>query len=289
MTDDPTASKLPGIDFGRAFEATITPEVQKIASETNEAMPDETLEDLLVGFEFAAKQDDAGNEFWDARDLARLLDYSDYRNFLNIVEKAKESSRTAGISTDDHFVDATDMVDIGSGAVREVQTVLLSRYACYLIAQNGDARKRPIAFAQTYFAVQARRQEIQDRDIAAAAPLPKSESDPERTSRYSRLAEAEAGTLRLMPDPSRTYAWRRSVQPRIHRVRTSYPLRAPYPRLQGPSILHSRPQTFLRQVRYGPSGCRIARTLPPTLHAGPQRLSRRDSGLHPIAPRLHPR
>ena len=64
--------------------------------------------------------------------------------------------------------------------------------------------------------------------------------------------------------------WRRSVQPRIHRVRMSYPLRAPCPQLRGPSILHSRPQTFLRQVRCGPSGCRIARTLPPTLHAGLQ-------------------
>ena len=73
------------------------------------------------------------------------------------------------------------------------------------------------------------------------------------------------------------------------RVRTSYPPRAPYPRRRAPSIPRSRPRTFLRQARCGPSGCRIARTLPPTLHAGLQRLSRRDSGLRPIAPRLHPR
>ncbi len=171
MTEEPTASKLPDIDFGRAFEAAVTPEVQRIAAETNEAMLDDTIEDLLVGFELAAKQDDSGNDFWDARDLARLLDYLDFRNFLNIVEKAKDSSRTAGIPTADHFVDATDMIDIGKGAAREVQTILLTRYACYLIAQNGDARKRPIAFAQTYFAVQARRQEVQDQDIASAIPL----------------------------------------------------------------------------------------------------------------------
>src|ERR1700722_8498852 len=82
---------------------------------------------------------------------------------------------------------------------------------------------------------------------------------------------------------------RPSGPPRRRRVRTSYPLRAPYPRVRGPSTLHSRPQTFLRQVRCGPSGCRTARTLSPTLHEGLQRLSRRDSGLHPIAPRLHPR
>ena len=83
-------------------------------------------------------------------------------------------------------------------------------------------------------------------------------------------SDAEAGSLRLMPDPSPGLTpWRRSVQPRRRRVRTSYPLRAPYPRLRGPSTLRSRPQTFLRQVRCGPSGCQTARTLPPTLHAGP--------------------
>lgn len=171
MSYGASADKLPQIDFGKAFEDVVTPEIQRVAAETNESMADETIRDLLVAFELAAKQDDLGNEFWDARDLARLLDYSDYRNFQNIVDKAKNSSETAGISVADHFVDVTDMIDLGKGASREVKTIFLTRYACYLIAQNGDARKRPIAFAQTYFAVQARRQEIQDRDISGSAPF----------------------------------------------------------------------------------------------------------------------
>jgi DNA-damage-inducible protein D len=165
---EPTANKLPTIDFAEVFEGFIPANVQLVAVQTNEEMADDTIQDLLVAFEVAAKQDDVGNLFWDARDLARLLDYSDYRNFLGVVEKAKESSRNIKIPTEDHFVDATDMIDIGKGAVREVETILLTRYACYLIAQNGDARKRPIAFAQTYFAVQARRQEIQDQENAEA-------------------------------------------------------------------------------------------------------------------------
>ncbi|MDF0496175.1 DNA damage-inducible protein D [Bradyrhizobium yuanmingense] len=168
MADKPTADKLPPIAFVKAIESVISPEVQRVAAGTNASLTDETINDLLVAFEFAARHDREGNELWDARDLARLLDYSDYRNFLNIVEKAKDSSKTAGIAIEHHFVDATDMVDIGSGAVREVKTLLLSRYACYLIAQNGDPRKRPIAFAQTYFAVQARRQEVQDQSAAAS-------------------------------------------------------------------------------------------------------------------------
>lgn len=161
---EPTASKLPTIDFAEVFEGFIHPDAPFVAVQTNEGMEDDTIQDLLVAFEVAAKQDDAGNVFWDARDLARLLDYPEYRNFQSVVEKAKTSSKKVGIPIDDHFVDATDMVDIGRGAARSVETILLSRYACYLIAQNGDARKRPIAFAQTYFAVQARRQEIQDQE-----------------------------------------------------------------------------------------------------------------------------
>jgi DNA-damage-inducible protein D len=162
--NEPTASKLPSIDFAEVFEGFIPVDAPFVAVQTNEGMAEDTIRDLLVAFEIAAKQDDAGNVFWDARDLARLLDYSDYRNFLSVVEKAKISSKKVGIPIEDQFVDATDMVDIGSGAARPVETILLTRYACYLIAQNGDARKRPIAFAQTYFAVQARRQEIQDQE-----------------------------------------------------------------------------------------------------------------------------
>lgn len=171
----PAHALLAEIAWGEALEGMTPPEKQKVAAATNETIKDGTIEKLIAAFEEAAQVDDAGNEFWDARDLQKLLEYTDYRNFLNTVEKAKEACKNTGISVEDHFVDATDMVDIGSGAVREIETIKLSRYACYLTAQNGDPRKQSIAFAQTYFAIQTRRQEIQDDDIAQFTPLPEDE------------------------------------------------------------------------------------------------------------------
>lgn len=135
------------------------------------AADDATIESLLTAFEGAARRDEDGIEYWSSRDLARLLDYADYRNFLNIVEKAKEAARNAGHTIQDHFGDVTEMIEIGKGAFREIEDVRLNRYAAYLVAQNGDARKRPVAFAQTYFAIQARRQEIQDAEDGQGAPL----------------------------------------------------------------------------------------------------------------------
>ncbi len=175
MSEKTSSQLLAEIAFGEALQSLKTPEKQQQAAGTNAAMNDGTIEKLILAFEEAAQTDDSGNEFWDARDLQKLLDYSDYRNFLNTVDKAKEACKTTGISVEDHFVDATDMVDIGSGASREVETIKLSRYACYLTAQNGDSRKQSIAFAQTYFAIQARRQELQDDDVAQFAPLPEDE------------------------------------------------------------------------------------------------------------------
>ncbi|WP_339914591.1 DNA damage-inducible protein D [uncultured Brevundimonas sp.] len=103
-----------------------------------------------------------GAEFWLARQLAPLLDYQNYRNFLAVVEKARVACASAGLTPADHFVDINTMVDIGSGARREITDIRLSRYACYLIVQNGDPAKPVIAQGQTYFAVQTRRQEIQN-------------------------------------------------------------------------------------------------------------------------------
>jgi DNA-damage-inducible protein D len=164
MTDTPlnSASLLAEISFGDVLEKISTPEARQLAVETNASMKDGAIEKLILLFEDAAKSDE-GSEYWDARDLQKLLDYSDYRNFLNIVDKAKVACKTTGFAVEDHFVDATDMIDIGKGALREVDTINLSRYACYLIAQNGDPRKLAVAFAQTYFAIQTRRQEIQDK------------------------------------------------------------------------------------------------------------------------------
>lgn len=99
-------------------------------------------------------------EIWFARDLQPLLGYARWENFQVAINRAVESCKTQGINVDDHFRDLTKMVTLGSGATREVQDYMLTRYACYLIAQNGDPRKEQIAFAQSYFAVQTRKAEL---------------------------------------------------------------------------------------------------------------------------------
>jgi len=113
-------------------------------------------------FESIRQLDADGNEFWIARQLAKVLDYSEYRHFQPVIERAKESCRNSGNPVEDHFEDVLDMVDIGSGAKRQIADLRLSRYACYLIVQNGDPSKPVIANGQTYFAMQTRRQELAD-------------------------------------------------------------------------------------------------------------------------------
>ena len=106
-----------------------------------------------------------GMDFWLARDLQRLLGYSQWRSFEAVIQKAITSCINAGYEPDDHFARVRKMVDLGSGAKREIENIALTRYACYLIAQNGDPSKNAIAFAQTYFAVQTRKQEIIEKRI----------------------------------------------------------------------------------------------------------------------------
>jgi DNA-damage-inducible protein D len=113
-------------------------------------------------FEGIRQLDADGNEYWSARKLAKVLDYSEYRHFLPVIERAKEACQNSGHLLADHIEDILDMVSIGSGAQREVADVRLSRYACYLIVQNGDPSKPVIANGQTYFAMQTRRQELED-------------------------------------------------------------------------------------------------------------------------------
>ncbi|MEN6334944.1 MAG: DNA damage-inducible protein D [Phycisphaerales bacterium] len=116
---------------------------------------------LHSSFEDMARKDpETGTEFWCARDLQMLLGYARWENFAKVIEKAKTACRKSGHSVHDHFLDITKMVDLGSKAQRPIDDIALNRYACYLIAQNGDSAKEQIAFAQTYFAVQTRKQEV---------------------------------------------------------------------------------------------------------------------------------
>ncbi|OGI20648.1 MAG: DNA damage-inducible protein D [Candidatus Melainabacteria bacterium RIFCSPHIGHO2_02_FULL_34_12] len=111
-------------------------------------------------FESIKKINEYGQEYWSSRDLSKVLGYTDYRNFIAVITKAKDSCKNSGQKVSDHFVDINEMVQIGSGAERELDTIHLSRYACYLIVQNADPSKEIVALGQTYFAVQTRKQEI---------------------------------------------------------------------------------------------------------------------------------
>ena len=115
-------------------------------------------------FEQIRRIDENGNEFWSARDMAKVLEYSEYRHFIPVIEKGKEACRNSGQNFMDHFEDYLDMIEIGKGGKRPVDSVKLSRYACYLIIQNADPSKEIVANGQTYFAVQTRIAEIKQMD-----------------------------------------------------------------------------------------------------------------------------
>lgn len=151
-------------------------------------MKKEIVLELTATFEGHAQRTDNGVEYWLARDVQHLLGYTKWDNFLNVLSKAKTACEVSEHGIGDHFADVSKMVDIGSGIQREIEDIMLTRFACYLIAQNGDPKKREIAFAQNYFAIQTRRAELIEQRIA----------EFERVSARKKLSQTESELSELI-------------------------------------------------------------------------------------------
>ena len=144
-------------------------------------MNTEIIQSLTKDFESHARRTENGVEFWIARDLQHLLGYEKWDNFVNVISRAKTACEVSGHAVSDHFADVGKTIQMPKGAQKTIDDFMLTRYACYLIAQNGDSRKETIAFAQTYFAVQTRKLEIIEKRLLEA----------ERISARKKLADTE--------------------------------------------------------------------------------------------------
>ncbi len=154
----------------------------------------EVIKSLATNFESFANKTDSGVEFWLARDLQQLLGYTEWRNFLNIISKSKISCETTGHNIDDHFVDTNKTIQMPKGAKKEVPDIMLTRYACYLIAQNGDPQKEAIAFAQNYFALQTRKFELVEKRIIESERLLARQKLTETEKEFSGVIFQQTGS-----------------------------------------------------------------------------------------------
>lgn len=186
-------------DFEEAMQRVAQTDPDEVAGVQLAKAPDATIDALIDAFEACSHRTPSGGQFWYARDYQVLLEYRRWESFADVLQRAVTSCAKAGHDPDDHFRETTKKVTVGSGAEREITDVMLDRYACYLVAQNGDSKKRPIAFAQTYFAIQTRRQELADEGVA----LPMTEDEKrvflrnqiKEHNRYLSSAAKEAGVI----------------------------------------------------------------------------------------------